>query len=206
MVKVKVSPHVALPPPPLIPTSTVIVKSSPSTPPPPPVPICSLIRKVVPSAPPPPKKPCPQPFIRGQVRRKFFSLSQPKSYTKIPDRCSLIIAGFRKPLPHESVKTRFVILDQFGGVWSSPRVFEVWRKEVESGALTSDEFATHRIALVQNGAEFFLSFSDRKTQINNVLHEIQQDLSSDDKAFPNADTEDEREKRDPDFLPGDKSD
>ena len=201
MVKVKNSPHITLPAP-LIPTSIITLKSVPSAPPL--VPISMLITKDVPSA-PPSKKPCPQPFIRGQVGRKFFSLSQPKSYTKIPDRCSLIIAGFRKPLPHEMVKTHFVILDPFGGVWTSPKVFEVWHEEVESGALTSDEFATHRVALVRNGAEFFLAFSDRKSQVNNVLHQIQADPDDDD-AFPNADTEDEREKRDPDFLPGDESD
>ena len=197
MPKVKVCPCPALPspdpclppPPPLIPTSTVIVKSVPSAPPP--IPISALIMKVPPSFPPPSKKSCPQPFIRGQVGRKFFSLSQPKSYTKIPDGCSLIIAGYRKPLPHETVKAKFIILDPFGGVWTAPKVFKVWCKEIESGALSSDEIATHRVALVRNGAEFFLAFSDRKSQVNNVLHEIQQDPSSDDEAFPNADTEDE---------------
>ena len=125
---------------------------------------------------------------------------------KIPDRCSLIIAGFRKPLPHENVKSSFVLLDPFGGAWTSPQVFNVWRDEVESGALTSDEFATHRVALVRNGCEYFLAFSDRKSQVKNVLHQIQADPSDDEEAFPNMDTEDEREKRDPDFLPGDKSD
>ena len=73
---------------------------------------------------------------------------------------------------------------------------------MESGALTSDEFSTHHVALVRNGAEFFLAFSNRKSQINNVLHQIQAD-PVDDKAFPNADSEDKREKRDPDFFPND---
>ena len=81
-------------------------------------------------------------------------------------------------------------------------MFNVWREEVESGALTSDEFTSHRVALVWNGAEFFLAFSDRKSQINNVLHQIQQEPAlSDDEMFPNVDSEDEREKRDPDFHP-----
>ena len=211
MPKVKNCPRIALPassatlplPPPLIPSSTVLVKSVPSAPPP--VPISSLIANVVPSAPPsssppPSKKPCP-PFIRGQVGRKFFSLSQPRSYTKIPDGCSLIVAGFRKPLPHETVKSKHIILDPFGGTWSAPHVFNIWHKEIESGALSSDELTTHRVALVRNSAEFFLAFSDRKSQINNVLHQIQQDPISDDDAFPNADTKDERKKCDPDFLP-----
>ena len=91
-------------------------------------------------------------------------------------------------------------------MWTALKVFEVWRDEVESGALSTDEFVTHRVALVRNGAEFFLAFSDRKSQVNNVLHQIQQEPISDDDAFPNADTEDEREKHDPDFLPGDESD
>ena len=194
MVKVKTCPCIALPtpsvtlppPPPLVPSSVIIMKSVPSAPPSP--------------IPPPAKKPCP-PFIRGQVGRKFFSLSQLRSYSKIPNGCSLIVAGFRKPLPHETVKSQFIILDPFGGTWTSPQVFNVWREEVESGALTSDEFATHRVALVRNGVEFFLAFSDRKSQVNNVLHQIQQDPISDDEAFPNADSEDEREKRDPDFHP-----
>ena len=86
-------------------------------------------------------------------------------------------------------------------------MFDVWREEVDLGALTSDEFTTHRVALVRNGAEFFLAFSDRKSQVNNVLHQIQQDpIDDDDEAFPNMDTEDEREKRDPDFLPSNESD
>ena len=104
MPKVKVCPRIVLlppdaavpPPPPLIPTSIMTIKSVPSAPPP--ALISTLINKVVPSAspssvPPPYKKPCP-PFIRGQVGRKFFSLSQPRSYMKIPNGCSLIIAGF----------------------------------------------------------------------------------------------------------------
>ena len=169
MVKVKNCTRIALPapsatlplPPPLIPSSVVTIKSVSSAPPP--VPISTLINKDVPS-PPPSKKPCP-PFIRGQVGRKFFSLSQPRSYSKIPDGCSLIIAGFRKPLPHENVKSHFVILDPFGGVWTSPRVFEIWHEEVDSGALSSDEFVTHRVALVRNGSEFFLAFSDRKSLV-----------------------------------------
>ena len=217
MVKVKNCLRIALPTP-LIPTSTVLVKSVPSTPPPvpiskvvpsapPPVPISKIVPSTPPSsAPPPTKKSCPQPFIRGQVSHKFFSLSQPRTYTKILDGCSLIIAGFQKPLPHETVKNKYIILDPFSGTWCAPRVFDVWREEVDSGALTSNEFTTHRVALVQNGVEFFLAFSDRKSHINNVLHEIQQDPSSDDDAFPNVDTEDEREKRDPDFLPSNESD
>ena len=111
MVKVKNCPRITLPtpdaslppPPPLIPTSIVTVKSVPSAPPP--IPISALVKKLAPPpSAPPSKKPCPQPFIRGQVGRKFFSLSQLHTYTKIPDGCSLIIAGFRKPLPHETVK------------------------------------------------------------------------------------------------------
>ena len=221
MAKVKVSLHIVLPspksnppPPPLIPTSVVTLKSTPSTPPP--IPFSALVKKLAPSAPPssfsppsappssfppPSKKPCPSPFIKGQVGRKFFSLSQPRSYTKIPG-CSLIIAGFRKPFPHENVNLKHVILDPYGGVWTAPRVFDVWHKEIESGALTSDEFSTHQVALVHNRGEFFLAFSDRKSQINNVLHQIQAD-PNDDEAFPNADSEDKREKRDPDFLPDD---
>ena len=113
MPKVKTCPCIALlppdatlpPPPPLIPSSTVLLKTVPSAPPS--------------SFPPPSKKPCP-PFIRGQVGHKFFSLSQPRSYTKIPDGCSLIITGFQKPLPHENVKTSFVLIDPFGGTWSLP--------------------------------------------------------------------------------------
>ena len=125
MVKVKTCPCIALPPPdatlppppPLIPSSTVLLKTTPSTPPP--VPISALITKDVPSILPPSKKPCPPPFIRGQVGRKFFSLAQPRSYMKIPDGCSLIIAGFRKPLPHEFVNVKHILLDPFGGVWTS---------------------------------------------------------------------------------------
>ena len=176
-----------------------MMKSVPSTPPP--APISALIKKVVPSAPPPSKKPCSPPFIKGQVGHKFFSLSQPRSYMKIPNGCSLIIAGFRKPLPHEKVKSHFILLDPFGTVWSSPQVFNVWHEEIKSGALTSDEFTTHHVALVRNGVEFFLAFSDRKSQINNVLHEIQQDTDEDE--FPLIDEEDPCEKRDLDFLPND---
>ena len=131
---------------------------------------------------------------------KFFSLEQPHHYSELPDWCSLIISCCQKPLPHENVKTSFVLLDPFGGAWTSPRVFEIWREEIESGALSSDEFATHRIALVQNGCEFFLAFSDRKSQVNSVLHQIQQDPISDEEV-PNADSEDECEKRDLDFHP-----
>ena len=202
MVKVKNCPRIALPTP-LIPTSVVTMKSIPSTPPP--VPISKVVPSAPPSSTPPPTK---KPFIRGQVGRKFFSLSQPRSYTKIPNGCSLIIVGFQKPLPHETVENKYIILDPFGGFWCAPRVFEVWREEVESGALTTNKFVTHRMALVRNGTEFFLAFSDRKTHVNNVINEVQQDPidDDDDEAFPNADTEDEREKRDPDFLPGDESD
>ena len=86
-----------------------------------------------------------------------------------------------------------------------PRVFEVWCEEVDSGALSSDEFSSHRVALVWNGSEFFLAFSDRKSQVKNVLHQIQAD-PDDDEAFPNADSEDKCEKHDPDFLPDDDDD
>ena len=202
MVKVKNCPCIALPapsatlppPPPLIPTSTVIMKSIPSTPSTPSKPLC---------VPPPNKKSC-APFIRGQVGRKFFSLTQPRNYTRIPDGCSLIIAGFRKVLPHENVNSKFVILDPFGNAWSAPKVFDVWREEIDSHALSSDEFVTHHIAIVRDHDEFFLAFSDRKTHVNNVINHLQRDLDfSDDDAFPNTDTEDEREKHDPDFLPSD---
>ena len=200
MVKVKNCPRIALPPPatslppppPLIPTSTVIVKSVPSTPS---IPLC---------VPPPSKKSCPPPFIRGQVGRKFFSLAQPRSCSRIPIGCSLIIASYRKALLHENVNSKFVIIDPFGNTWSVPKVFDVWREEIETKALNSDEFVTHRIAIVRDDANFFLAFSDRKTHVNNVIHELQRDIDfSDDEAFPNVDSEDKREKHDPDFLPND---
>ena len=228
MPKVKVCPRIVLPspdpsippPPPLICSSTMMIKSVPSAPPPPlipssivtlksvpsttpSIPFSTVIKKIAPSAPPPSKKLCSSPFIKGQVGCKFFSLAQPKSYMKIPDGHSLIIAGFRKPLPHENVNVKHILLDPFRGVWTCPRVFEVWCKEIESGALSSDESSTHCIALVRNGAEFFLAFSDRKTQINNVMHQIQQDPKSDDEAFPNTDSEDESNNHDPDFFPDD---
>ena len=196
MVKVKVSPNIALLPPPLIPTSTVLLKTVPSVPSAPSKPQC---------LPPPNKKPCSPPFIRGQVGRKFFSLAQPRNCSRIPDGCSLIIAGFRKVLPHENVNSKYIILDPFGNAWSAPKVFDVWQEEIDSRALSSDEFQSHRIALVRDRDEFFLAYSDRKTHVNNVVHQIQKDFS-DDEAFPQADSEDEREKRDPDFLPGDESD
>ena len=190
MVKVKNCLCIALPPPdatlppppPIIPTSTVIVKSIPSTPSTPSKPLC---------APPPNKKSCPPPFIRGQVGRKFFSLAQPRNYTRIPDGCSLIVASFRKVLPHEKVNSKFVILDPFRNAWSAPKVFDVWREEIDSCALSSDEFVTHRIAIVRDRDEFFLTFSDRKTHVNNVIHQVQRDLDfSNNEAFPQADSED----------------
>ena len=199
MPKVKLCPCIMLPtpspcdppPPLLIPSSIVTLKSLPSAPPS--------------SFPPLVKKTCPppQPFIRGQVGRKFFSLTQPKSYTKLIDGCSLIIVGFQKPLPHKLVNTKFIILDPFSGVWTSPQVFDVWWEEIDSGALPTDEMHTHQIALVKNSSEFFLTFSNRKSQLNSIVHQIQQDpaTNSDKEAFPNVDSEDEREKKDPDFHP-----
>ena len=201
MVKVKACPRIALPapsaslppPPPLIPTSTVLVKTVPSAPSTPSKPLC---------VPPPNKKPCPPPFIRGQVGRKFFSLTQPRNCTRLPDGYSLIIAGFRKVLPHENVNSKYIILDPFGNAWSAPKVFDIWREEIESRALSSNEFQSHRIALVRDANDFFLAYSDRKTHVNNVVHQVQKDLDfSDDEAFPQADSEDERKKRDPDFHP-----
>ena len=135
MVKVKTCPRIALPPPdailppppPLIPTSSVILKSVPSAPSTPSKPPC---------VPPPNKKPCPPPFIRGQVGRKFFSLAQPRNCTRLPDGCSLIIAGFRKVLPHENVNSKFIIIDPFGNTWSAPKVFDVWREEIDSHILS----------------------------------------------------------------------
>ena len=206
MVKVKSCPRIALPPPdvtlppppPLIPTSVVTLKTVPSAPSTPSKPLC---------VPPPNKKSSPPPpFIRGQVGRKFFSLIQPRSCSRIPIGCSLIIASYRKALPHENVNSKFIIIDPFGNTWSAPKVFDVWWEEIETKALNSDEFVTHRIAIVRDDSNFFLAFSNRKTHVNNVTQELQRDLVfSDDDAFPNADSEDEREKRDPDFLPGDES-
>ena len=133
--------------------------------------------------------------------RKFFTLTQPCTYTRIPDGYSLIVAGFQKVLPHKNVNSKFVILDPFGNAWSAPKVFDVWREEVDSHALSTDEFVTHRVAIVRDRDEFFLAFSDRKTNVNNVINHLQRDLDfSDDDAFPNADSEDEREKHDPDLT------
>ena len=216
MAKVKVCPRIALPapsvtlppPPPLIPTSVVTLKSVPSASPP--VPVSTLIKKDVPpptasSSPLPTKKACcpPPPFIKGQVGRKLFSLQQPRFFCSFPNGCSLIISAFRKPLPHENCKTKFVIIDPYGGTWCAPRVFEVWCDEVESGAITKDDFITHQIAIVRDGSEFFISFSDRKTRVNLITYEIQKQipLEEEEEAFPQADSEDKHEKRDPDFHP-----
>ena len=216
MPKVKNCPHIALPPPdpslppppPLIPTSVVTKKSVPSAPPP--VPISTLITKDVPSAPtstfpPPTKKVCPPPpFIKGQVGRKFFSLQQLRSFCNFHDRCSLIVSCFWKPLPHENCKSKYIIIDPYGSTWLAPHVFEVWREEIESGALTKDEFITHCIAIVRDGNNFFLSFSDIKSKVNLVTYQIQKhsaDEEEEEEAFPLADSEDECKKRDPDFHP-----
>ena len=80
----------------------------------------------------------------------------------------------------------------------APHVFEVWRDEVESGALTKDEFITHRIAIVRDGNNFFLSFSDNKTKVNLVTYQIQKHPSDiEEEAFP----ADEDNESDPDFIP-----
>ena len=201
MPKVKMCPRIALPPPdatippppPLIPTSLVTVKTVPSLPSTPSKPQC---------VPPPNKKSCPPPFIRGQVGCKFFSLAQPHAYTRIPIGCSLIITGYRKVLPHENINSKFIIIDPFGNTWSAPKVFDIWREEIETKALCSDKFVMHRIAVVRDTNDFFLAFSDRKTNINNVINHLQRDLDlSDDDAFPNVDSEDEHEKHVPDFHP-----
>ena len=206
MVKVKNCPCIALPAPyatlpplpPIIPTSVVMLKSVPSAPHPVPVPPATAS-----TFPPPTKKVCPPPFIKGQVGRKFFSLQQPRLFSNFPDGYSLIVSCFRKPLPHENSKSKYIIVDPYGGTWVAPRVFEVWRDEVESGALTKDEFITHRIAIVRDGNNFFLSFSDNKTKVNLVTYQIQKHPAEEEEeeAFPLADSEDEREKRDPDFIP-----
>ena len=179
MPKVKNCPRIMLPtpantlplPPPLVPSSIVLMKTVLSAPSTPSKPLC---------VPPPNKKSCPPPFIRGQVGRKFFSLAQPRNCTRIPDGCSLIIAGFRKVLPYEKVNSKYIILDPFGNAWSAPKVFDVWHEEVESHALSSDEFQSYRIAVVRDANDFFLAFSNRKTHINNVIHELQRDLDFSD--------------------------
>ena len=206
MAKVKNTPRAAVPLP-LIPTSVVTMKSTPSGPPP--LAVSTLVAKSVPSPPtssypPPVKKVCPPPFIKGQVGRKFFSLQQPHSFCSFPDGCSLIVSAFRKPLPHETCKSKFVLIDPFGGTWSAPCVFEVWREEIDLGALTKDEFITHRIAIVRDGNNFFLSFSDIKTKVNLITYEIQKQLpleEEEEEAFP---ADDDDEESDPDYLPNKK--
>ena len=84
---------------------------------------------------------------QGGSRYKAFFIGMSKSYTEIPDGCSLIISGCQKPLPHEAVNSEFIILDPFGGKWTSPQVFNVWQEEVEMKVIKDDKLKTHQIAL-----------------------------------------------------------
>ena len=85
------------PPPPLIiPTSVVTLKTEPSIP-------QLITMKSVPSAsssfcPPPTKKLTPPgPYVKGQVGHIFFSLGRIRSYTDIPPGHSLIISSSGSP-------------------------------------------------------------------------------------------------------------
>ena len=109
---------------------------------------------------PPIKKTCQSnAIIKGQVGTKFFSLEQPHHYSELPDGCSLIISCCQKPLPHENVNTKFVLLDTFSMKWSAPKIVDVWQEQVEAGTI-EDELKTHQVTLICSGSDFYLSHSD----------------------------------------------
>ena len=151
---------------------------------------------------PPIKKSCrSNAIIKGQVITKFFSLESPHSYTELPDGCSLFILGYWKPFPHENVKTQYIILDAFRCKWTAPQVFNVWCEQIERKALEEDKLKTHQITLVCSGNNFFLAHSNRKTKYTQVIHSIIPTTEdSKDEAFPNADSEDEQEKKISNFF------
>ena len=153
---------------------------------------------------PPTKKTCrSNTIIKGQVGTKFFSLDQLRPYTELLDGCSLIISSCQKPLLHEQVNTKFLLLDAFGMKWTAPRVVDVWREQVDKG-LVEDELKTHQVALVRSGSDFFLAHSDKKTKYTQVIHSIIPQISSDSEEedpFPPASNEDED---DSDFQPNKK--
>ena len=70
--------------------------------------------------------------------------------------------------------------------------------------LVEDELKTHRIAIVHNGSDFFLTHSDRKTKYTQVIHSIVPKVDSDSEEEDPFHPASDDEENDPDFLPNKK--
>ena len=122
---------------------------------------------------------------------------------ELPHGHSLIVQSFRKPFAHEHSKSKFILTDPLGNKWSSPEVFNQWRECVRQGELSDIDLTKYQVAIVRFGNEFKLATSNRKDNYKIQIFPIS---SLPDPLFPNADEEDPREKKDPDYVPPNDSD
>ena len=145
--------------------------------------------------PPPSKKVVPPgSFIKGWLGQVFFTLGSVRSYMEMPHGHLLIITSFQKPFSYEHTNTKFVITDPLGNKWSSPEVFNMWRKTVEAGEIPDIDQKQFRVAIVRYGNKFQLCSSLRKPKYKEQIFPIASRQLAD---------KDEREKKDPDFVPDD---
>ena len=76
-----------------------------------------------------------RPLHQRAGRHVFFSLDVPRSYTEVPPGHMVIIAKFWKAYNFEAVKPKYILIDPLDNKWTTPEVFNKWRKVVERGDL-----------------------------------------------------------------------
>ena len=166
------------------------------------------------ASPPPKKKLVPShPFINGVVGKLYFSLTPVHHYFSIPHSKSIIICNFRKALPHEKAESgSYVLMDTFNGLWLAPKVFNKWREAVKSCTVPELDLSTNRLSLAHIGSEFRLYISLKRNSYKDLIWPapapyaplcavVSNEEEEEEEAFPNADSEDEREKKDPNYSP-----
>ena len=139
----------------------------------------------------------PGPFIKGQVGSIFFSLDRVHSHMEIPHGYSLIVQSFHMQYKHELVHSKFVLVDPLRNSWSAPEVFDRWHSSVEIHELEDIDPMKRCLAIVRFRNTFKLAVSDKKSKYQSQTHFIP--------ALELAD-EDEREQKDPDYVPPKDSD
>ena len=170
------------------------------------------------SSPLPKKKSVPSHlFINRVVGKLYFSLTLVHHYFSIPHGKSIIICNFQKALPHKKAESgSYVLTDAFDGFWLVPEVFDKWHEAVKSRAVPELDLTTNRLSLAHIGSEFQLYVSLKRNSykdltrpapapyaplcaaVSNVEEEEEEE---EEEAFPNANSKDEHEKKDPNYSP-----
>ena len=139
----------------------------------------------------------PGPFVKGQVGTIFFSLDRVRNHMELPHGFSLIMQSFHMRYKHEIAYSKFILVDPLRNSWSAPEVFDQWHSCVENHELEDIDPMKHHLAIVCFGNIFKLTVSDKKSKYQSQTHFIP--------ALELAD-EDERERKDPDYVPPKDSD